>query len=379
MMKIKDEDTPYVELIKAMNRNYPVKFPISKKTLEMVKIVYSPEQARVLSYFKKPFFDQISAKELAKRTGLTPKEIKEILDPLAEKGVVMKIFGSYALLPIVPGLYEFYYIASKDNKENLIHVGKIFEEIAEEGFMNELIASKTPFFRTLPSKIPVEKTIEINKTLKPEHEILPFEVIREYLKMAHSWAVVQCACRTHSALLGDKCERTGTINCMALDVGADWVLERGWGKKITYEEALALLEKSEKEGLVHTIMNTSSIPILICNCCPCHCGILRTIIKTRHPRACVKSNFVPKIDPEKCKLCNKCTQICPMEALFHHYPVKEDLTDDYIELVEENCLGCGVCASNCPQDAITMIKVRGNIPPGNIFELFEKSEADRIF
>ncbi|HUY00586.1 MAG TPA: 4Fe-4S binding protein [Candidatus Deferrimicrobium sp.] len=378
-MKIKEEDSPYVEMIKAMNREYPIKFPISKKSLELVKIVYSPEQAKLLSVFKKPFFDQLTPKELAKRSGLTKTEVKDLLEPLAEKGVVMKVFGTYALLPIVPGLFEFYYISSHDTKENLIKVGQIFDQVAEEGFLNELIASKTPFFRALPSTAPVEKTIKINETLKPEHEILPFEVVKDYVKMAHNWAVVKCACRTHNALLGNVCERTSTSNCMALDVGADWVIERGWGQKLTYEEALALLEKSEKEGLVHTIMNTSATPILICNCCPCHCGILNTVIKTRHPRAYVKSNFFPQIDAQQCKLCNKCVQICPMNALFHHYPVKEDLSDEYIEIIKENCIGCGVCATNCPQEAISMIKVKDDKPPANIFELFEKSEADRIF
>jgi len=378
-MKIKDEDMPYVEMIRAMNRNYPIKFPISRKTLDLVKIVYSPEQARVLSLFNKPFFDQISPKELAKRAGKTKEEIKALLDPLAAIGVVMKIYGTYALLPIVPGLFEFYYISSKDAQENLIKVGKMFDEAAEEGFLNELIASKTPFFRTLPSSKPVEKTLAINESIKAQQEVLPFEIVKDYVKLARNWAVVNCACRTHKALLGDSCERTHATNCMALDVGADWVIQSGWGKQLTYEEALELLVQSEKEGLVHTIMNTSSVPILICNCCPCHCGILNTIIKTRNPRACVKSNFYPKIDPEKCKRCDKCVKICPTQAMFHHYPVKDDLTDDFIEIIEEQCIGCGVCASNCPQDSITMIKIRDNVPPSNIFELFQKSEADRIF
>lgn len=378
-MKINAEDQPYIEMIKAMNRDYPIKFPISKKSLSMLKLVYSPEQAQLLSHFKKPFFDQVTPKELMKRSGLSKKEIQVLLDPLAEIGVVMKIFGTYALLPIVPGLFEFYYISSKDKKENLIQVGKIFEELAEEGFMNELIASKTPFFRTLPSSEPVEKTIAINQPIEAKHEILPFEIVKDYVKMARNWAVVECACRTHSGLLGDTCERTHTTNCMALDVGADWVIQSGWGKQLSYTEALDLLRQGEKDGLVHTVMNTTSTPILICNCCPCHCGILGTIIKTRNARACVKSNFFPQFDSEKCVLCNTCVKICPMEALFHHYPVTETLQDDYIAIVPEQCIGCGVCASNCSKDAITMVKVKDDIPPANIFELFAKSEAERLF
>jgi translation initiation factor RLI1 len=29
---------------------------------------------------------------------------------------------------------------------------------------------------------------------------------------------------------------------------------------------------------------------------------------------------------------------------------------------EDYCLGCGVCAANCPNDAIKLVKVRDNIP-----------------
>ncbi|MBD3230242.1 MAG: 4Fe-4S dicluster domain-containing protein, partial [Candidatus Lokiarchaeota archaeon] len=359
-MKIKEEDKPYVEMIRAMNEGYPIKYPLSKKSLKLLKIVFKPEQAELLTYFQKPFFDQLNARQLSKRTNgkYTKQQVKELLDPLAEKGVVMKVFGAYALLPIVPGLFEFYYISSSDKKETLKEVAEIFDELAEEeGFLYELIASETPVFRTLPHSKPIEKTIEINEKMDTQQEILTFERAKEYLSMAHNWAVVPCACRTHAMIKDptDICEKPFET-CMAVGVGADWVLERGWGRKLSYEEALDLLIECEENGLVHTVMNNSQVPILICNCCICHCGILQTIKKTRNSRSCVISNFTPEIDQDKCKLCNKCVSLCPMDAIFHHYPRNEDLSDDYIVIIDEQCIGCGVCSTNCPTEAIKMVK-----------------------
>jgi len=41
------------------------------------------------------------------------------------------------------------------------------------------------------------------------------------------------------------------------------------------------------------------------------------------------------------------------------------------------CIGCGVCASNCPSDAITLEKVRNFIPVKGQSEMRAKLTAER--
>jgi pyruvate ferredoxin oxidoreductase delta subunit len=58
--------------------------------------------------------------------------------------------------------------------------------------------------------------------------------------------------------------------------------------------------------------------------------------------------FKPVVDEAKCIGCYKCYMLCPDGVIFK----KEKAIDvDY-----DYCKGCGVCAHECPVNAISMIK-----------------------
>ena len=67
-----------------------------------------------------------------------------------------------------------------------------------------------------------------------------------------------------------------------------------------------------------------------------------------------------------------------MNAMWHHYPHSEDLSDDKIMILEERCIGCGVCAHKCPQDAITMVRVREEIPEEKISDAMIRFDRERL-
>ena len=48
--------------------------------------------------------------------------------------------------------------------------------------------------------------------------------------------------------------------------------------------------------------------------------------------------------------------------------MKEDKSQDKIIVREDVCIGCGICASNCPTDAINLKKVRNSRPADNFMD-----------
>lgn len=60
--------------------------------------------------------------------------------------------------------------------------------------------------------------------------------------------------------------------------------------------------------------------------------------------------FKPVRDPEKCTRCLLCPMICPDSA------ITWNKTTEDIEFNYDFCKGCGICASECPADAIKMVR-----------------------
>lgn len=376
-------DELYDKIRRQMNSIWPLKLPKHKKIIEMLKILWpTEEEARIISIFKEPLADQKGPRKIAKITGIPLEKVIEICENMAKRGVIFKQGKKYALLPIMPGLYEFYFISRSDKKENLEKAAKLFHDIIDTGLLNEWYSSDYPFFRTLPSSSlsqKITKQVEINEEVAAQHEILVFEDVEKYIKRANSISVVNCACRTTHAYAGlSECEKPMDI-CMALNMASDALASYQLGRKISQEEALDLIKVAEDHGLVHTIINGAGpdTPMLICNCCSCHCGVLNGLIKYNNPRAFAKSNFRPEIDSSLCAKCEKCVKTCPTTSIWHHWPHQEDLSDDFIAIKEERCIGCGLCAHHCPKNAISMKKVYNDIPEKTLPGVLYRIEATK--
>jgi len=369
-------DDVYDSIRRHMNSVWPLKLPKHQKILALLKMIFpTEEEAKIISLFEQPFVDLKNVQKIAKMTGLPPEKVEEVCAKMVEKGTILKTGKKYGLLAIMPGLFEFFFIAGK--AENLKETAELFHTCLDTGVLEDWYSSDYPFFRTLPASSLVDKvkTVEINEEVGAQHEILVFEDVAKYVEQAKSITVVKCACRTTYALVGDKCEKPMDI-CMALNIASDALKDYHLGRPVSKEEALELLKVAEDNGLVHTIINGSGpdTPMMICNCCSCHCGVLGGIIKFNNPRAFAKSNFRPEIDRAICKRCEKCVKICPMTAIWHHWPHTEDLSDNFMLIKEERCIGCGLCAHHCKNEAISMKRISNDIPEPTLFGVLAKVE-----
>ena len=128
--------------------------------------------------------------------------------------------------------------------------------------------------------------------------------------------------------------------CLQLGKGAQFVIDQGMGRKITKDEAMEILDQSEEAGLVHCTNNRQEIDFL-CNCCSCHCVILRNAMAQPKPGLAVNSGFQPLWNYENCTACATCIERCPIKAVCMG-------EDDEPKVDPEQCIGCGVCATGCP-------------------------------
>ncbi len=65
-----------------------------------------------------------------------------------------------------------------------------------------------------------------------------------------------------------------------------------------------------------------------------------------------------------------------MEANTYH--ASHDNEPDRILFLEERCIGCGLCAYNCPNNALKLIKVKDAVPEKTPREAMMRVEAERV-
>ncbi len=110
-------------------------------------------------------------------------------------------------------------------------------------------------------------------------------------------------------------------------------------ESISLQEALDLIDETEKAGLVHTVSNIAEGFFYVCNCCECCCGILRGITEYGIENSVAASNYYAVSDPEKCMRCGTCIRRCQMKAISDY--------DGPSVVDREKCIGCGLCVTGC--------------------------------
>ncbi len=159
--------------------------------------------------------------------------------------------------------------------------------------------------------IPVEKAISMeNRSVDLEH-------LSYWLKKYEGHiGVGRCSCRASRKVLGDGCGDDDYGWCIGVGDFADYCRETGKGHDITYEEAMAILQRAEDNGFVHQITNIDGENKIfgICNCNVNICNGLRTSQLFNTPNMS-RSAYVAHVEKEKCVACGRCVEYCPAGAV----------------------------------------------------------------
>ena len=314
----------------------PNGFPRTPTGVEIrsLKKIFSSEEANLASRLTGTF-EQVD--EIAKRVELPVDDTRNLLFQMLRRGLVWyeKQGGKrcFRLAPFVVGLYEA-------QLELMDHeLAHLVEDYFANGGAAGIMKPEPALHRVLPAQ----------DTVKTEW-ILPYEDVRAILLSAKTFHVRDCICRVEQEYMGRKCEFPVHM-CLSFST-IERPLQEG---DISREEALALLNRSEEVGLVHTVSNVMKDIGYICNCCSCCCGILRGITDYGIQNSVAYANYYAVIDPETCLGCGDCIERCQVHAIYEM---------DEVSVVDRvRCIGCGLCVTGCPND---------------VARLERKPEAERV-
>lgn len=271
--------------------------------------VVTDEMAEVAMHLA--FRNPRTAGEIAALCGRTPEECSKILWDLSMAGVcfVNKMDGEdkYWHDTWVPGIMEM----MVNNKENVRKYPQIAEAFEAYGRVRgPATAGNFPVGIGLMRVIPIEMAID-GSSRKASYEELS-----KYLHENDIFSVSDCSCRTSREIMGEGCGHLKEDMCIQMGHAAEYYIRTGRGREITRDEAFDILRRAEENGLVHQIPNTDGPgkTHAICNCCGCSCLALRSAEMFLNPDM-VRSNYVSKVDPEKCVGCGECVSACQVNAL----------------------------------------------------------------
>jgi len=295
--------------------------------------------------------------ELAAKTGRSLESVKRDLEYMYRLGVGTPAAKSGRWnLPRSPMLFmdklcTHHRNFSGPSFRDLLH------ELSEARYLNQL---KLPLEvrRTLTSAGEFgNRIIPAYTAVKDKPELQPWESMKAILQMASRVTVVDCPCRIRNPGKNN-CQMPGVTEvCFLLNRDAEYAVDSGSASKYwTLDEAMSLVERMEKVGMVHNVANARAIVSLLCNCCIDHCMAMDRWYREGKPRGTRNpSRYLAAVDRTFCVGCGLCVERCWFDAIAR----KRDANGELKATVNPKvCMGCGSCVVGCPHGALDLKCIR---------------------
>jgi len=354
---MEQNDQVYIKLQKHLD-NQAVGFPATKTGVEIriLKHIFTPEEAEIASFLSYKFEPLKIIYSRVEHLVESPEELEKILDRIQKKGgIEFKIKNGkkhYYNAPLVVGMYEF-------------QTDRLTPEFIKD--FNDYTSDKSFGIEFLSTELPQMRTIPVAKSIHPQYNVSTFDEVTTLLQQAEEpFVIIECICRKKKSIEGESCKVTDRKEtCLAIGGMAQMTLANDVGRKITRDEAMSIIERNQKEGLVLQPSNTKMAEF-ICSCCGCCCGMLDLHKNLPKPLDFWATNFHAVVDKNTCEGCGNCEESCQVGA------VSVSEKEQYAVVNLNRCLGCGVCVSNCPTESISLLKKPTEvIPPQTREELID--------
>ena len=299
---------------------------ISLESLTYTGITYNDPEYRILA----PIVDDDMCKVMMHMKLDTPRTTEEIakrckesvewtakqLDKLNEAGVCRTMEGMNGTkagwyYPIwVPGIMEGI-LSNNEQCERYPDLAACFEE-----YTRRRVAMLAPVLQNGKQGMMFMRVMPVMSAIENNSKTASYDEVRTLVEKAFAISVGPCSCRRSRRLIGEGCGHLEEDMCMYLNDNALNYSRLGSHRLITKEEAYEILKRAEDNGLVHEINQTPGFEdtTAICNCCGCSCYALRIANMFRSAKS-IQSNFLAKVDKNKCVACGQCVENCQTNAL----------------------------------------------------------------
>jgi len=350
-------DSAVFERLAATLDSLPNGFPRSQSGIELqlLRKIFSPDEAELFCDLR---LARETVEEIAQRTGRPLEGLAEKLEAMWWKGQIERHGKDgdirYNLVPWILGIYE-YQLRSMDEEMARLHV--------------KYIKSVGPYF--LAKKPQMMQVVPVEREGSPANQALPLAQVSAILEKRRSFAVNQCICKKQMRLIGKGCDRPQEV-CMVLsETEGHFDRHPMGGRVISREEAYDIVRMAEENGLVHMTGNVRDGHVFLCNCCGCCC--LQLIAARFGLKDTVNSHYYAVIDPSLCTGCGTCSDTrCQVAAI--------EMADGARKVVRDKCIGCGLCASTCPSQAIRIVRkddAEITPPPEDDMDWYRRKAAEQ--
>ena len=255
-----------------------------------------------------------TAEDLARRCKRDVAFVQQQLDKLIETGVARGrvVDGKQCYYyPIwVPGIMEGI-LSNREQCDRYPDLGACFEEYTRRRI--ELVA---PMMNNGKPGMMMMRVMPVMSAIENNSRTASYDELSTLIENASAISVGPCSCRRARRLMGEGCGHLEDDMCMYLNDNAITYSKAGSHRLVSKEEAYEILRRAEDNGLVHEINQTPGFEdaTAICNCCGCSCFALR-IAEMFRAKDAIRSNFVARVDKEKCVACGQCVENCQTNAL----------------------------------------------------------------
>ena len=341
--------------------------PPSETFTKILSVLFTEKEAKWVAKLPiRPF----SLKKAAQLWGTSEAKAEKLLDRLCEKGLLVDSYDhgvrKFVLPPPMIGFFEFSLMRTRGDIDQK-YLSELFYQYinVEEDFIKDLFLGMD----TKLGRVFVNESVLM--TEKTNH-ILDYERATRIIEEADFIGVGTCFCRHKNYHLGIPCKLGAPMEtCLTFGNVARSLAEHGgYTRPIDKSEAKEILAMSYSYNLVQMGENVRENPAFMCNCCGCCCEALEAVRRFSPMQPIATTNYLPRINRDDCVSCGKCEKVCPILAISmsENGPATDTAGSagtagtagaaaagkKHPAIDETICLGCGVCARNCPKKAITL-------------------------